>query len=44
MLFSSGYTEDTIVADGVLDPAINFLEKPYSFAALVMRVRELLDA
>ncbi len=44
ILFTSGYTDDAIVEQGVLEPGIAFLPKPYTPAALAHKVRELLDA
>jgi two-component system cell cycle sensor histidine kinase/response regulator CckA len=43
ILFSSGYSENAISADGVLDEGINFLQKPYTPTTLARRVREVLD-
>jgi CheY-like chemotaxis protein len=43
VLFTSGYTDNTIVQHGLLDPDTAFLEKPFSPAALVRKVREVLD-
>jgi two-component system cell cycle sensor histidine kinase/response regulator CckA len=43
ILFMSGYTDDTIAHHGMLDPGVELLLKPYTPAALVRRVRELLD-
>jgi len=43
-LFTSGYTDDTIVQHGVLEPGIAFLPKPYTPATLGHKVREMLDA
>jgi two-component system, cell cycle sensor histidine kinase and response regulator CckA len=42
VLFCSGYTQDAIVRDGVLQPGIEFIQKPYSVAVLASRVREVL--
>jgi len=43
VLFTSGYTDIAIVQHGLLDPEIDFLEKPFSPAALSRKVREILD-
>jgi PAS domain S-box-containing protein len=44
VLFTSGYTDDSIAQYGVLDPGVAFLPKPYSAATLIGKVREMLDA
>ena len=42
-IFLSGYAEDIISKEGLLDPGINFILKPVSPVALLNKVREVLD-
>ena len=44
VLYMSGYTDDAIVQHGVLEPGINFIQKPFSPDALALKVRQVLDA
>jgi two-component system, cell cycle sensor histidine kinase and response regulator CckA len=44
VLFVSGYTDNTIVRHGVLEPGLEFLQKPISPKALARKVREILAA
>jgi CheY-like chemotaxis protein len=43
VIFMSGYTEATIVRDGIVNPGIAFLNKPFTSEALGRKVREVLD-
>jgi signal transduction histidine kinase/DNA-binding response OmpR family regulator len=44
VLFTSGYSDQAIAKRGVLDPGVAFLSKPYTRAAIALKVREALDA
>jgi signal transduction histidine kinase/FixJ family two-component response regulator len=43
ILFTSGYTENSIVHNSRLDPGVEFLSKPYDRERLAMKVRRVLD-
>ena len=43
-LYVSGYTNDHIVHQGILEKGIHFIHKPYSVAALIKSVRGVLDS
>jgi PAS domain S-box-containing protein len=43
VLYMSGYADNAIVHNGILDPDIAFLPKPFSPNDLVSKVREVLD-
>jgi CheY-like chemotaxis protein len=43
ILFMSGYTGDDVVQRGLLDPGAPFQQKPFTPAALALKVRSLLD-
>ncbi len=43
VLFMSGYTDDAVIRHGVLEAETNFIEKPFTYAALAKTVRDVLD-
>jgi hypothetical protein len=43
LLITTAYAGQARVHEGRLDPGIELLKKPFSFAALAVRIRELLD-
>jgi len=43
-LYLSGYTDESIVRHGMLEPGTEFLQKPFTAEDLARRVREVLDA
>ncbi|MBF0233915.1 MAG: PAS domain-containing protein [Desulfamplus sp.] len=42
LLFMSGYTADVIAHHGVLDAGVAFIQKPFSMADLMVKVREVM--
>jgi CheY-like chemotaxis protein len=43
VVYMSGYTENAIGHNGVLEPGTNLLQKPFTLPALKAKVREVLD-
>lgn len=43
VLYMSGYTDDTIVNQGVLEKGVDFIQKPFTLVGLARKVREVLD-
>jgi PAS domain S-box-containing protein len=43
VLFTTGYTRDAVVHNGVLDPGVALIGKPYSIEQLAAKVRNVLD-
>ena len=42
-IFTSGYTENSIVHQGKLDKGVSFLSKPFRRQELALKIREMLD-
>jgi CheY-like chemotaxis protein len=43
ILFTTGYARNAIVHQGRLDPGVELITKPFSYADLAARVRDILD-
>ncbi|HEY2396802.1 MAG TPA: response regulator [Rudaea sp.] len=43
VLFTTGYARNAIVHHGRLDPGVQLLTKPFTYAALASKVRDMLD-
>jgi PAS domain S-box-containing protein len=43
ILFTTGYARDAIVHHGRLDPGVELITKPFAYADLAARVRDMLD-
>ncbi len=43
VLFTTGYTRNAVVHNGVLDPGTHFLPKPFGIDQLASKVRGVLD-
>jgi CheY-like chemotaxis protein len=44
VLFTTGYTRNAVVHNGVLDPGVHLIGKPFTMEELASRIREVLDA
>ena len=44
VLFTTGYAREAAVHQGLLDPGIAMINKPFTFADLATKVREVIDA
>ncbi|MFH1981850.1 MAG: PAS domain S-box protein [Pseudomonadota bacterium] len=43
-LYISGYTANVIAHHGVLDPGVNFLQKPFSIHDIAVKIREVIES
>lgn len=43
-LFTTGYARNAIVHHGRLDPGVQLITKPFSYADLAARIRDILDS
>jgi PAS domain S-box-containing protein len=44
VLFTTGYARNAIVHDGRLDPGVQLITKPFTYAGLAAKIRDVLDA
>ncbi|WOJ91592.1 hypothetical protein RZS28_10570 [Methylocapsa polymorpha] len=44
LLFTTGYTRNAIVHNGVLDPHVQLISKPFGLEQLAKKVREVITA
>ncbi len=44
VLFMSGYTDDAVLHQGLIDESSNFIQKPFSPDDFVRKVRRVLDS
>ncbi len=44
LLYTSGYTDDAVIRQGIMTEDMNFIQKPFDFDELAKKIRELLDA
>ena len=43
VLFTTGYARNAIVHDGRLDPGVELITKPFTYAAVAAKLRDILD-
>ncbi len=43
VIYTSGYTDDSVVRHGVIEANTNFIQKPFTSQALTSKIREVLN-
>ena len=44
VLYTTGYTKNAVVHNGILDPGVDLIVKPYTIEQLARKVREMMAA
>jgi len=44
VIYMSGYTDRSVIRNGMLEPGVSFVQKPFTPLSLTKKVREVLDA
>jgi CheY-like chemotaxis protein len=44
VLYTTGYTRNAIVHNGMLDPGTNLVSKPFTIEELAAKIRKILDS
>ena len=44
ILFTTGYTRNAVVHNGVLDPGVELIGKPFTIEELAAKVRNVIDS
>jgi CheY-like chemotaxis protein len=44
VLFATGYARNAIVHHGRLDPGVELISKPFTYAALAAKIRQVLES
>jgi CheY-like chemotaxis protein len=44
IVFTTGFTKNAVVHNGVVDPGVHFLAKPFTLEQLALKMREVLDS
>jgi len=44
VLYTTGFTRNAVVHNGILDPGVNFIAKPFTLEQIAAKIRGVLDA